>query len=160
MTSAQIGFAGKNGSRARDSAWDSGYRMLIGYGVMPAYLQLAGANRAPWKLFVFLPRRAGGAANRARVLRRVLPFSREVKTVWAERRALARRYDSYQWRKLFAWDWGDPISAGCGQGAGCSAVSWRRMHRLGRARPVVLVQAQQNPHGSRQPRCTCSVASV
>jgi len=53
MTSAQIGFAGRMVLALETPPWDSGYRMLIGYGVMPAYLQLAGANRAPWKLFVF-----------------------------------------------------------------------------------------------------------
>jgi hypothetical protein len=35
------------------------------------------------------------------VLRRVLPFSAEAKATWAERRNLAKRYDSYQWQKLF-----------------------------------------------------------
>jgi len=101
MTSAQIGFAGRMVLALETPPWDSGYRMLIGYGVMPAYLQLAGANRAPWKLFVFFLAVLVALRIVPGVLRRVLPFSREVKTVWAERRALARRYDSYQWRKLF-----------------------------------------------------------
>jgi len=35
------------------------------------------------------------------VLRRVLPFSVEAKQMWAERRNIAKRYDSYQWQKLF-----------------------------------------------------------
>ncbi len=34
-------------------------------------------------------------------LRKVLPLSSEVKAVWAERRQVAKRYDSFQWQKLF-----------------------------------------------------------
>lgn len=35
------------------------------------------------------------------VLRRLLPFAQETKQIWKDRRAIAKRYDSYQWRKLF-----------------------------------------------------------
>jgi len=33
--------------------------------------------------------------------RKLLPLSPEVKAVWGERRQLAKRYDSFQWQKLF-----------------------------------------------------------
>jgi hypothetical protein len=81
--------------------WDSAYRALIGYGVAPACLQLSGANGASWKLLVFFLAVLVALRIVPGVLRRALPFSREVQTVWVERRALAKRYDSYQWRKLF-----------------------------------------------------------
>lgn len=100
-TSAQIGFAGRMVLALETPPWDSAYRALIGYGVMPAYLQLFGGNVVPWKLFVFFLAVLAALRIVPGVLRRVLPFPREVKTVWAERRALAKRYDSYQWRKLF-----------------------------------------------------------
>lgn len=35
------------------------------------------------------------------VVRKVVPFSAHVRAVWAGRRQIAKRYDSYQWRKLF-----------------------------------------------------------
>jgi hypothetical protein len=35
------------------------------------------------------------------VLRRCLPFSSEVRAIWAERRQLTKRFDSYQWQKVF-----------------------------------------------------------
>jgi hypothetical protein len=35
------------------------------------------------------------------ILRKILPFSAAARTVWAERRQMAKRVDSYQWRKLF-----------------------------------------------------------
>ena len=34
------------------------------------------------------------------LIRFALPFSAEAKEIWARRRALAKRYDSYQWQKL------------------------------------------------------------
>ncbi len=34
-------------------------------------------------------------------VRRLLPLSPEVKAVWSERRNIAKRYDSFQWQKLF-----------------------------------------------------------
>jgi hypothetical protein len=34
-------------------------------------------------------------------IRKVLPLSHEAKAVWAERRQIAKRYDSFQWQKLF-----------------------------------------------------------
>jgi hypothetical protein len=34
-------------------------------------------------------------------LRKLLPLSAEVNAVWSERRQIAKRYDSFQWQKLF-----------------------------------------------------------
>jgi len=100
MTS-QIGFAGRVVLGLETPPWDSLYRAVIGFGLMPAYYRVFGEGGSPWKLFVFFLLVLAALRIVPGVLRRVLPFSPEVKTVWAERRALARRYDSYQWRKLF-----------------------------------------------------------
>ncbi len=35
------------------------------------------------------------------LVRRLVPFSREAQLIWGERRQLAKRFDSYQWQKLF-----------------------------------------------------------
>lgn len=35
------------------------------------------------------------------VVRRLVPFSEEAQRIWRERRQLAKRFDSYQWQKLF-----------------------------------------------------------
>lgn len=77
------------------------YRALIGWFLMPMCLPLVGGSARPGMLLVFfllvlLALRVGPG-----ILRRVLPFSRAIKEVWAERRALSKRFDSYQWRKLF-----------------------------------------------------------
>jgi hypothetical protein len=34
------------------------------------------------------------------LIRFAVPFSAEAKKIWAQRRAFAKRYDSYQWQKL------------------------------------------------------------
>jgi hypothetical protein len=50
------------------------------------------------------------------VLRRVLPFSVEAKQIWAERREIAKRHDSYQCRKLFWIGLGQLLYAVIGDG--------------------------------------------
>ena len=100
-TSGQIGSVEKMVLALETPPWDSAYRAVIGYGVMPVYLRLPGESGASWKLFVFFLAVLVALRIVPAMMRRVLPFSREVKSVWADRRALAKRYDSYQWRKLF-----------------------------------------------------------
>lgn len=53
------------------------------------------------------------------VLRRIFPFSSEAKDLWFQRRNLGKRYDSYQWQKLF-W-----------LGLGMLPYAFRRGHRKG-----------------------------
>lgn len=81
--------------------WNILYRVAIGYGVMPAAMLAFGATPTLPQLFLALLVILLSLRIVPGVLRRVLPFGREVKNVWAERRALAKRYDSYQWQKLF-----------------------------------------------------------
>ncbi len=89
------------------------WRAALGFGLMPAYsavLGLAGWRDSTAALLLFLL--AGLVALRMApaVLRRLVPVSGEVRQAWAQRRALAKSYDSFQWRKLlglglgwFAW---------------------------------------------------------
>jgi hypothetical protein len=35
------------------------------------------------------------------LFRKMLPFSQRAKSIWANRREIAKKYDSYQWQKLF-----------------------------------------------------------
>ena len=100
-TSGQIGSVGKMVLSLENPPWDSLYRAVIGYFVTPACLYLLGGRGTPWKLFVFFLAILVALRIVPGIIRRALPFSRAVKTVWADRRTLARRYDSYQWRKLF-----------------------------------------------------------
>jgi hypothetical protein len=80
--------------------WDVLYRVVIGGSIMPVTMRLVGNPPAAWQLLAVFLAVLISLRIIPGVLRRVLPFPHEVKNVWAERRALAKRYDSYQWRKL------------------------------------------------------------
>ena len=81
--------------------WDVLYRVVIGYSIMPVTVHLVGHSPAALQLLAVFLAVLVSLRIIPGVLRRALPFSREVKNAWAERRAVAKRYDSYQWRKLF-----------------------------------------------------------
>src|SRR5262249_58355799 len=75
-------------------------RVALGLAIPPVFRALSGGSDSVWIwLALFL-----GLLIMVRVvpavLRRALPFSVETKKIWAERRNLAKRYDSYQWQKL------------------------------------------------------------
>jgi hypothetical protein len=76
------------------------FRIGIGFATIPALRRLLGNHEPDWTLVpgllaVLVLLRAVPV-----VIRKVIPFSQAVKIVWSNRRQLAKRYDSYQWRKL------------------------------------------------------------
>ena len=81
--------------------WDVLYRVVIGYLIMPVTVHLVGNPPGALQLLAVFLAVLVSLRIIPGVLRRVLPFSHEVKNTWAECRAMAKRYDSYQWRKLF-----------------------------------------------------------
>ncbi|HEX6397721.1 MAG TPA: hypothetical protein VFZ95_09870 [Steroidobacteraceae bacterium] len=76
------------------------YRALVGYVVMPFYEWLGDGAHTMWGLLGALLVVLAGSRIAPMIVRRLLPFSAAVKTVWAERRQLAKHVDSYQWRKM------------------------------------------------------------
>ena len=75
--------------------------MVLGLAILPAFRALPGGDdRALIFPALFLGMLVALRVAPA-VLRHILPFSAEAKTIWAERRNIAKQYDSYQWRKLF-----------------------------------------------------------
>jgi len=77
------------------------YRIAIGFVFLPSLFRVFGQPIAvPMLLGGFL-----GILVLLRlvpaVIRHVLPFSKQVQDAWFKQRILAKRYDSYQWRKLF-----------------------------------------------------------
>src|ERR1700722_6836352 len=87
--------------RLEDRPWEGVYRVVIGFLTIPASSALLGAHGSGWSLTacflaVLFTLRLGPA-----VLRKLVPFSGAVLAVWAKRRQIAKRYDSYQWKKLF-----------------------------------------------------------
>jgi hypothetical protein len=86
--------------KTEEAPWNWLYRIAIGFLIVPMAVHFGGASGASW---VVVPTFIS-VLFLLRVLpllfRMALPFSSGVKVVWASRRRLAKRYDSYQWRKL------------------------------------------------------------
>ena len=81
--------------------WSAVARIVLGLAILPVFRALSGGGDAIWItviLFVglLMALRVGPA-----VLRRLLPFSAEARSLWFERRNMAKLNDSYQWQKLF-----------------------------------------------------------
>lgn len=79
------------------------YRAAIGFALLPTYSWLAARLRladSTGLLFAFVALVLVSLRLVPGVLRRVVPHSREVARVWAERRQYAQAFDSFQWRKL------------------------------------------------------------
>jgi hypothetical protein len=84
-------------------AWpfDALYRVAIGFVTLPLMSRVWNNDRSGFALIsfllgIFLMLRVVPA-----VVRRVVPFSDATRRVWTRRRHLAKRYDSYQWQKVF-----------------------------------------------------------
>jgi hypothetical protein len=75
------------------------WRIVVGAVVVPASSVISGSADAVSVIAVFLVTLAALRVLPA-IARRILPFSAELRSEWAERRQLAVRYDSYQWQKL------------------------------------------------------------
>ena len=81
--------------------WSAIFRVVIGLCSPPVSRALFGGGESVWQfptLFICLLIALRVAPA---VMRFALPFSAKAKEIWAGRRALAKRYDSYQWQKLF-----------------------------------------------------------
>ena len=81
--------------------WHAVYRVGIGFAVIPACLLLFGVEPSIGTLVVFFFGVLIAVRVLPAVIRRVLPFSASARAVWARRRELGKKYDSYQWQKLF-----------------------------------------------------------
>src|SRR5271169_6612304 len=82
------------------SPWDAVYRLAIGFATVSVFSHVFGKDRSVWAFVAFLLGVLFMLRVAPAVFRRVMPFSDTVQQVWAERRQLAKRYDSYQWQKL------------------------------------------------------------
>ena len=123
-------------------------RVALGLCIPPVFRALSGGSDRIWiDLVLFLALLIGLRVGPA-VLRKILPFSAEVKQIWSDRRQIAKLHDSYQWQKLFwvglgllPWaiaggglktgEW--VLTAMCLIGGGAGLLIWRRIN----AAPVV-----------------------
>jgi hypothetical protein len=126
--------------------WSMCTRVGVGFMIPPVLWQLCDDEQSVWCaagsfLGILFLLRLGSA-----IVRRLFPFSREAQLIWKERRQLAKRFDSYQWQKLFWMGigmagyglmWGNLGSAigaligFCLIGGGLGALLWvRRNERM------------------------------
>jgi len=82
-------------------AWSKLSRVALGLGIVPVFRTLSGGNDSAWTFIVLFLGLLIALRVVPAVLRRGLPFSAEARTIWADRRSIAKQYDSYQWQKLF-----------------------------------------------------------
>jgi len=81
--------------------WSIGTRIGVGFIILPVLSHFCDDQRQIWCvtgsfLGILFLLRLGPA-----IVRKFLPFSQEAHLIWMERRQLAKRFDSYQWQKLF-----------------------------------------------------------
>lgn len=76
-------------------------RICLGLCVLPAFRVLSGGNDQIWIVLMEFLVLLLALRIVPTIARHVLPFSREAKDLWFQRRNLGKRHDSYQWQKLF-----------------------------------------------------------
>ncbi len=83
------------------SPLDAVLRTLLGFVCIPLLSSLHQDAHSGWILTIGVLLLMFSLRIVPAVVRRLLPPSPEVKAVWAERRQIAKRYDCFQWQKLF-----------------------------------------------------------
>jgi hypothetical protein len=121
--------------------WCAIYLLPAGFVIFPILHRFFGKTAPVWGLAivfsgVLLVLRFGTA-----IVRRFLPVSDNVRRGWYRNRVVAKRYDLYQWQKLFwvgfgifvyAVGWGAlggapmGLAAACVMVGGIAAAGWRR----------------------------------
>jgi len=81
--------------------WSAIYRVTIGYFTVAIFSRFTGLDVPGWSIVFWFIGMLLGLRLIPAILRKVLPFSEQTAAVWAEQRMMAKRFDSYQWRKLF-----------------------------------------------------------
>jgi hypothetical protein len=75
-------------------------RAGVGYALMPTLRYVLGPGSSDWRIVPWFIAVLVSFRVLPAVLRTVVRFPPTTRTVWVERRVLAKRFDSYQWRKL------------------------------------------------------------
>lgn len=77
------------------------YRALLGFSFFPLLTRIVGENPSGWTMLAYFLGLLFTIRLVPALLRKALPFSSALLAAWAEQRRTGKRYDSYQWRKLF-----------------------------------------------------------
>jgi len=85
--------------------WDLLYRAVIGFATLflASRLRIVNGSESGWVLVPVLLAVLLALRVIPVVVRKLVPFSKIAQEVWVQRRTIAKRYDSYQWQKLFGF---------------------------------------------------------
>ena len=129
---------------AEELPWSIVYRVGLGFLMLPAFFMLTRDAGSFSGFLLFFVAVLLGLRAVPMILRRLLPFSTDARACWAERRLLAKRFDSYQWQKLLGIALGlgaylcvsrrfSPalltLAAVCLIGGALGSVFWRKRRR-------------------------------
>jgi hypothetical protein len=81
--------------------WDALHRGAIGFVLLPLMARIWRGNHSEWILVPFLLVILLLLRVVPAVVRKLVSFPAAVQNEWTRRRRIAKRYDSYQWQKLF-----------------------------------------------------------
>jgi hypothetical protein len=84
-----------------ESPWEAIWRGLGGAGIIAVWVRVFSGRSPDWSMIPFVLFMLLLLRVVPMLVRSVVSFSIEAREVWAKRRDLAKRCDSYQWRKLF-----------------------------------------------------------
>ena len=87
--------------RLDSGPWSIASRFALGFCIPPVFRALSGGRDQAWITLALFVAMLIGLRVAPALLRAVLPFSTETKSVWFQRRQIAKLHDSYQWQKLF-----------------------------------------------------------
>ena len=87
-------------SRLERTPWRELYRVVLGFSVLPInhWLELHEIRISAAGALVLI---LAGLRVVPLTMRRLLPFSKCAQEEWLQLRVLGKRFDSYQWQKLF-----------------------------------------------------------
>ena len=81
--------------------WSAVSRVVLGFLIPPVFRALSSGRDQVWISLALFAGLLIGLRVIPALLRAVLPFSGETKSIWFQRRQVAKLHDSYQWQKLF-----------------------------------------------------------
>jgi hypothetical protein len=139
------------------SPWHGVYRVALGFSLIPAFAWWRGDGGPEWHLVPFVLVVLLALRLVPAIVRHVLPFPEDLQTYWLRQRLVAKRFDSYQWRKLLWLGLGVGaylgfvgraggvdalVAVGCLLAGGLGGLRWRRLARAGTSAAVITVEAR------------------
>jgi hypothetical protein len=131
-------------ARMDDSPWGPLQRVILGFLTVPTVSFLLGRHPSAPVFGASLLALLFALRATPALIRKLLPFSTALRDIWTRRRQMAKRYDSYQWRKLFWFGLGLAIrfatsgggtrgelvlTSGCLVAGAAGMLMWHSLHR-------------------------------